>query len=235
MSKLAAFDQLLEQYNAFEYHQNTVLKQRLHDVQSWIKNRIQHSHHDLFNLPENQPMAQYFLNRLYGGPDFDPLALQIERLLKYAHKAENVLPENAIKTGTKSVSLAILAIRLDEQVARYLLLKYPSNTMLNDEIMRLTFLELNQAQERLKQLELLDDLGLALDKYMRSFMMYTAFKMCKGIAHKYQFDLMYEFIQDGFTAMKPLKSAVGFIQQFTDKERQIIEKVHQGHPFPFRD
>ena len=33
-------------------------------------------------------MSEYFLNRLYGGPEFDALAAQIERLLKYAHKAE---------------------------------------------------------------------------------------------------------------------------------------------------
>ena len=38
---------------------------------------------------------------------FEALAKQIERLLKYAHKAEKLIPENAIKTGTKSVSLAV--------------------------------------------------------------------------------------------------------------------------------
>ena len=65
-------------------------------------------------------MATYFLNRLYGGPEFDDLAKQIERLLKYAHKAEKLLPENAIRTGLKSVSLAVLAMQLDEQVAAQL-------------------------------------------------------------------------------------------------------------------
>ncbi|MGV7411889.1 FFLEELY motif protein, partial [Mycobacterium kansasii] len=80
--------------------------------------------------------AQYFLNRLYGGPDFDAMAQQIELLLKYAHKAESLLPDNAIKTGTKSVSLAVLATRLDEQVAVQLLQDYPADTVLTDEIMR---------------------------------------------------------------------------------------------------
>ncbi len=42
---------------------------------------------------------------------------QIARLMKYAHKAEKVIPENAIKTGTSGVELAILAVQLDEQVA----------------------------------------------------------------------------------------------------------------------
>jgi len=34
--------------------------------------------------------------------------------------------------------------------------------------------------------------------------------------------------------MKPLKSAETFIKTFTEKERQIIENVHSGHPNPFR-
>ncbi len=37
------------------------------------------------------------------------------------HKAEKLIPENAIKTGTSGVELAILAVPLDEQVAMQLL------------------------------------------------------------------------------------------------------------------
>lgn len=234
MSKLAPFDNLLQQYNAFEYHHDPVLLKRLNDAQHWLKERIKHTHQAHFDQPKNQLMAQYFLNRLYGGPDFDPLALQIERLLKYAHKAEKLLPDNAIKTGTKSVSLAVLAMQLDEQIAIQLLKDYPADAPITDEMMRQTLVKLDQKEQRLIQLQLLDDLGEALDKYMRSLMMYAAFKMCKGAAHKYQFDLMYEFIQEGFVAMKPLRSAEQFIKTFSAVERDIIEKVHSDHPDPFR-
>ncbi|WP_433847376.1 FFLEELY motif protein [Acinetobacter proteolyticus] len=234
MSKLAAFDDLLLQYKAFNYHDDAVLEQRLHDVQTWMKERIAQTHQDFFARPENQLMAQYFLKRLYGGPDFDALAQQIERLLKFAHKVENFVPENGIKTGTKSVSLAVLATQLDEQVAKQLLADYPADTPLTDEIMRQTLVKLDQGDARYEQLRLLDELGLTLDKYMRSTMMYATFKMCKGLAHKYQFDGMYEFIQEGFAAMKPMKSAATFIQTFTEKEREIIDRVHAGHPSPFR-
>ncbi|MDR0236413.1 hypothetical protein [Acinetobacter sp.] len=234
MSKLAALDQLLEQYQQFSYHTDPVLKQRLHEAQDWLKGRIQNTHHDLFNQKENQLMAKYFINRLYGGPEFDDLAIQIERLLKYAHKAEKIIPENAIKTGMKSVGLAVLAMQLDEQVAAQLLKDYPVNQVIDDEMMRLTLLKLDQEQARQHQLSLLDDLGSALDKYMRSFIMHTAFKMCKGTAAKYKFELMYDFIGEGFVAMKPMKSAAKFIHDFTVKEREIVEKVHRGYPNPFQ-
>lgn len=234
MSKLAALDQLLEEYKQFNYHQDPVLKKRLHEAQDWLKTRILDTHTELFNRKENKLMADYFINRLYGGPDFDPLAIQIERLLKYAHKAEKIIPENAIKTGLKSIGLAVLAMQLDEQVAAQLLKDYPANQDINDEMMRQTLIKLDQAEQRQQQLNLLDDLGTALDKYMRSFIMHTAFKMCKGTAHKYDFQLMYEFIGEGFVAMKPMKSAADFIHTFTTKEREIVNNVHSGQANPFR-
>ena len=234
MSKLAALDQLLEQYKQLNYHQDPALKQRLNDAQNWLKQRILHTHAELFAEDKNKLMAQYFINRLYGGPEFDDLALQIERLLKYAHKAEKIIPENAIKTGLKSVGLAVLAMQLDEQVAQYLLQHYPKDQPITDEMMRETLVALDQEQARHEQLNLLDELGLSLDKYMRSFIMHTAFKMCKGAASKYNFELMYDFIGEGFVAMKPMKSAATFIRSFTEKERIIVNNVHTGKENPFQ-
>lgn len=233
MSKLAALDDLLELYYQLNYHQNPEIFRRLQDVQAWQKQRMQATHSKQFTEKQNVLMSEYFLNRLYGGPDFDALAEQIARLMKYAHKAEKLIPENAVKTGTSGVSLAILAVQLDEQVAMQLLEDYHPHEALNDEMMRLTYLKIDQGQSRLRQLDLLDQLGYSLDKYMRSFMVQTAFKMCKGAANKYNFDIMYEFMQDGFLAMKPLKSAEKFVKDFTAVERQIIHKVHAGDPHPF--
>jgi hypothetical protein len=234
MSKLYELDQLLEQYKQLEYHRDPVLKQRLHDAQAWLKQRMLDTHQELFNEPKNQLMAKYFIQRLYGGPEFDDLALQIERLLKYAHKAEKIIPENAIKTGLKSVGLAVYAMELDEHVAKQLLKDYPSDQAIDDEMMRLTLIKLNQQDLRYKQLSMLDELGHSLDKYMRSFIMHTAFKMCKGAANKYRFELMYDFIGEGFVAMKPMKSAATFIESFTKIERVIVDNVHSGKTNPFR-
>lgn len=234
MSKLAVLDDLLERYYQLHYHQQPELLHRLQDVQAWQKSRMQRTHAKQFAEKQNVLMSEYFLNRLYGGPDFDALADQIARLTKYAHKAEKLIPDNAIKTGTSGVELAILAVQLDEEVAMQLLQDFHPYEALTDDMMRDTYLKLDQDQSRLKQLALLDQLGVSLDKYMRSFMVQAAFKMCKGAANKYNFNVMYDFMQDGFLAMKPLKSAEKFVLDFTKIERQIIEKVHSGDPRPFQ-
>ncbi len=234
MSKLAVLDDLLERYYQLHYHQQPDLLRRLQDVQAWQKMRMQRTHAKQFAEKQNILMSEYFLNRLYGGPDFDALADQIARLTKYAHKAEKLIPDNAIKTGTSGVELAILAVQLDEEVAMQLLQDFHPYEALTDDMMRDTYLKLDQGEARLKQLALLDQLGVSLDKYMRSFMVQAAFKMCKGAANKYSFNVMYDFMQDGYLAMKPLKSAEKFVLDFTKVERQIIEKVHSGDPQPFQ-
>ena len=87
MSKLAALDDLLELYYQLNYHQNPDIFRRLQDVQAWQKQRMQATHSKPFAEKHNVLMSEYFLNRLYGGPDFDALAEQIARLMKYAHKS----------------------------------------------------------------------------------------------------------------------------------------------------
>lgn len=233
MSKLAILDTLLMQYKQLRYHQDPILAQRLKDVQDWQKQRMYTTHAAHFSAKNHQLMAEYFMQRLYGGQDFDALAAQIERLIQYAHKAEKVLPESAIHTGTTAIQLAILAVQLDENIAQQLLIDYPSELPLNNDMMRLCYLKLQQADARLEQLQQLDQLGIFLDKYLRSFVVQTAFKMCKGAAYKYQFNVMYDFMHAGFSALKPLKSAERFVRDFSDIERQIVHKVHAGHLHPF--
>lgn len=234
MSKLAVLDELLERYYRLKYHKNSTLFQRLQDVQAWKKKRMEYTHAEQFLDKKNILMADFFMNRLYGGPDFDALAEQISRLTKYAHKAENFIPDNAIKTGALGVSLAIFAVELDEQVAEQLLADYHPHEAITDEMMRQTYLKLQQGDNRQKQLNMLDELGVYLDKYMRSFMIQAAFKMCKNVAIKHNFEVMYDFMQEGFLAIKPLKSAEKFVNEFTALERQIIDKVHSGDTNPFR-
>lgn len=233
MSKFEFLQQQLDQYDALEHHHNPALSQRLRDVQAWQKLRMQNSHADFFAIPQHQLMTQYFMDRLYGAADFSELSFHIRRLVKNAKVVEKIIPANALKTGDAGVELARLSIELDEQVAKLLLDKYPSDHPLDDEIMRQAYLELDQADARMHQMDLLTILGEKLDLYVRSRMVKTAFRMSKSLAHRYKVDPIYNFIDQGFKAMEPLDSAEKFVAVFTNKEREIIQAVHDGHLQPF--
>ena len=233
MSKFDALQQQLEVFHDLEFHQDPRLLKRLNDVQAWQKQRMVNTHGEFFAVPEHHLMSQYFLNRLYGGPDFDVLAQQIARLIKHAGIVEKIMPDSAIRTGFAGVELAVLAVSLDQDLAIDLLNTYAPDMPLTDEIMRLAYLKLDQQAPRLHQMALLDELGASLDKYIRSRVVRTAFKMSKGLANKYKVAPIYAFIEEGFDAMKPLDSAQEFVKTFTTEEREIIASVHAGNPYPF--
>lgn len=233
---MSAFDPiktLLARYHALKHHQDQDLAARLSAVQAWQKQRMQATHADLFAQPRNILMADYFLNRLYGGPDFGVLAAQFERVLKVTAKIEKIAPTSAVRTGTAGIELAVMAIELDEQLAHMIRDVLMHQGELDDAVMLKAYHLADQHTARLHQMDLLDQLGQALDKYMRSFMVQSAFKMAKNTAYKHQFAPVYDFTAEGFAAMKPLASAADFVGVFTAAERDIVNRVHAHHPDPF--
>ncbi|MEC7121015.1 MAG: hypothetical protein VXW65_14100 [Pseudomonadota bacterium] len=234
MSAFDSLKSLLTRYRALEHHHNTLLAEQLNAVQVWQKNRMQTTHHDLFTQPNHLLMAEYFLNRLYGGAEFNILAGQFERVLEKTKKLEKIVPDSAISTGTLGIELAVLAIELDEQLATLLLGQQQHIVEPDDARMLAAYQQANQAEQRIHQMALLNELGQGLDKYVRSFMIQTAFKMAKNTAYKHDFAPVYDFTAEGFAAMKPLTSAADFIAGFTAQECEIIDRVHTNHPDPFK-
>jgi hypothetical protein len=233
---MSAFDPiktLLARYHALQHHQDPALAARLLEVQAWQKQRMQHTHRVLFAQPQNHLIATYFLNRLYGGPDFAILAEQFERVMTKTSKIENFAPASAVRTGTLGIELAVMAIELDEALALLLNNTLQYTGPLHDAVMIEAYELADQQQARIHQMDLLDELGHSLDKYVRSIMIQSAFKMAKGTAYKHHFAPVYDFTAEGFAAMKPLKSAGDFIAVFTQAERDTVQRVHTQEPDPF--
>ncbi len=227
--------EMLNHYRTLDFHQNPQLAARLTTLQNWQKKRMQHTHAALFAVPEHHLMTQYFLTRLYGGEDFEILAGQFDRVINKAKKFERLVPASTIVTGCEAIELAVLAIELDQQLAGLMTsdFKYNQFGEIDDDFVIDLYHQANQTEARIHQLSLLDKLGFSLDKYVRSFIVQSAFKISKGAAERHHFDPLYNFLGEGFAAMKPLKSAEVFIGVFTKHEREIIERIQVGTPNPF--
>jgi hypothetical protein len=227
--------EMLKHYRTLKFHQDSILASRLTALQNWQKKRMQHTHAALFAVPEHQLMTQYFLTRLYGGADFDILAGQFERVINAAKKFERLVPSSTIQTGCEAIELAVLAIELDQQLAECMTSDFKYNQLgeIDDDFVLDLYRQTNQTESRYRQLDLLDNLGSNLDKYVRSFIVQSAFKISKGAAERHHFDPLYYFLGEGFAAMKPLKSAGVFVGVYTLHERQIIERIQSGTPNPF--
>lgn len=236
MSSFAPMIKVLARYHALEFHHNPQLAARLSAIQNWQKKRMQYMYADLFAVPAHHLMTRYFLDQLYGGPNFDVLAEQCQRVLNAAKVFEGLFPDSAVNTALKATELAVLAIELDHQLAQLMehdLLDDRQDPAINDQQMIQLYRLADQANARLLQNDLLDELGVNLDKYVRSKLIYGIFKLSKGMTQRYQLNVLYTFMDEGFAAMKPLQSAKVFISEFTQGERDLIDEIYAGHPNPF--
>lgn len=235
MSSLDQLAGLLNRYDALPRHHDPVLAQQVEQITQWQTSRLARTHARLFAEPQNRLMGDYFLHRLYGSTaDFAILAEQFRRLLPLATRLESFVPNTALRTGTLGIALSVNNMELDDQLAPVIFGTLGHQGALTDEVMRQAYLLADQQPARLQLLTLLDELGQGLDKYVRSFLVQGAFRLARNTAYRHGFAPVYDFTGEGFAAMKPLKSASGFISQFTRVERDIIERVHRGDSQPFQ-
>ena len=234
MSALANLQQHLNRFWALPHHEDAALNKKLHEVQSWQQARIKRTHSALFEQPKNQLMTDYFLTQLYGGDEFKVLAEQLGRILPKAKKLERLAKESSLEAGSMGIQASILAIELDLHLAQWLL---EQELTVNEENMLLAYRTVDEADERRVQIHNLKDVCYRTDKDLNSFMLKKAFAMAKGAAYRYNFQPLYDFIDSGFKAMKPLKSVSSFIEPFCARELEVIDEVHamdnDGKPAAF--
>jgi hypothetical protein len=223
MSALADLQQHLVRFWALPHHQDAELNTKLNDVQKWQQSRLKRTHSDLFEQPKNQLMADYFLTQLYGGDEFKLLAQQLERILPKAKKLERLAKESALEAGSMGIQAAILAIELDLHLAQWL---SAQDLPVNEDNMLAAYLAVDEADERRVQIANLKEVCYRTDKHLNSFMLKKAFALAKSTAYRYNFQPLYDFIDTGFKAMKPLKSVSSFIEPFCERELMIIDQVH---------
>jgi len=223
MSALSDLQHHLTRYWALRCHHDAELNTKLNEVQSWQRARIQRTHSALFEQPKNQPMAKYFLTQLYGGDEFKQLAEQLARILPKAKKLERLAKESALETGSMAIQASILAIELDLHLAEWLVAQ---DLPINEENMLAAYRTVDEAGARRTQINNLKDVCYRTDKYLNSFMLKKAFALAKGTAYRHNYQPLYDFIDAGFIAMKPLKSVSGFIDPFCERELMIIDQVH---------
>jgi hypothetical protein len=225
MSALSDLQQHLAHYWQLPHHDDEALNQKLTEVQAWQRARIKRTHSELFNKPKNKLMADYFLTQLYDGAEFKALAKQLQRIVPKAQKVERFAPATALETGSMAISASTLAIELDLHLAEWLM---EHSLPVNEDTILKAYRAVDEGDARKAQLENVKEVCYRADKYINSFMIRKAFGMTKRTAYRYNFNSLYDFINSGFAAMRPLDSVKGFIDPFCARELKIIDKVHNS-------
>jgi len=217
-------------YNQRQHDPNEVeFKRHFEQLQKWQAQRLQNTHQRLLEGKTTRHATEFFLTDVYGGIDLTDLARDIERVL---FKALRVLPEKVMETSANAMELNALTAELDERMTDRLFYDYKIETI-SEQAYCEAFREVCDKSVREQQAQMVKQLGRGLDKYVRSHMVYGAFKLARKPAERSGLIALVGFLDRAFQVLRPMDSAERLIQAIVDVELELVQRVYSGHPAPF--
>lgn len=221
----------LEHFFALRQHgDDELFIRRLRVLQDWQAERLQQTHDYLLSHPKAEAGVRFLLEDVYGGRDLRPVALEIRRALP---KAMKLLPDKVMATSASALEAAIVTQSLDEGLVD--ILGSDLDATLSTERYAGAYRAQSETRldDRHRQLELVGELGHRVDRYVRSRMIQTTFRVVRRPAHAAGFSSLYDFLDRAFTAMKTLDSVGEMLATIAADEKRILDRILAGEADPF--
>lgn len=200
-------------------------KKRWLALKQWQIKRLRATYADLLATERYRSAAEFFLEELYGAQDVDQRDAEAQ---KVAPKLASLLPARAVNALLLAVQLEEMAERFDVEMARTIELP------ITDKNYAETYRATGTQAERVRQIELAERIGNALEKLAKVPMLSTMLHMMKAPAAMWGLSHLHRFLQRGFDAFVGMKGAREFLQTTNRRELAINERLFAGDPDPFR-
>jgi len=200
-------------------------KKRWMALKQWQIQRLRSTYDDLLATPRYKEAAEFFLEELYGAKDVDQRDTEAQ---KVAPKLATLLPARAINALLLAVQLEEIAERFDIEMSRDI--ELPITAENYAEAYRATGTE----AERVRQIELADRIGKALEKLAKVPMLSTMLHMMKAPAAMWGLSHLHRFLQRGFDAFVGMRGATEFLEKTNRRELAINKRLFASDPDPFR-
>jgi hypothetical protein len=198
---------------------------RLAEVKAWQARRLALTYADLVARPRYAAATRFFLEDLYGPKDF---SARDQELLRIVPVMERVLPASAVETASLAIELEALSEGLDHALARAL----PAEP-LEEAGYAEAYRRSAPREERLRQIELIGEVGLRLDALVRKPLIAGTLRLMRKPAHLAGLGDLQDFLEAGFAAFRTLGGADEFLAVFRARETQILTRLFSGASRPF--
>ncbi len=200
-------------------------KKRWVALKQWQIERLRSTYADLLASKRYKRAAEFFLEELYGAKDVDRRDTEAQ---KVAPKLSTLLPARAIDTLLLAVQLEEIAEQFDIEMAR--VIELPITAQSYAQAYRATGSE----TERVRQIELANRIGKALEKLAKVPMLSTMLYMMKAPAAVWGLSHLQRFLQRGFDAFVGMRGAREFLETTNRRELAINERLFASDADPFR-
>lgn len=208
---------------------NPILAGALERLADWQARRLRMTYADLGADPRYAGAIQFFQNDLYGSADYSRRDADLARVVPVMVK---MLPEAVIATATTAVELNALSQELD----RVLLSRLPraDGTFTVAEYCK-AYRRAGNIPLRRRQIQLIGEIGAALDHAVRKPFLGAALGMMRQPARLAGLATLQDFLERGFSAFRSMKGAREFLAIVDERETHIHEAIVGGSSDPFPD
>jgi hypothetical protein len=208
---------------------NPILDGAMERLADWQSRRLMQTYADLAAQPRYRQAIAFFRSDLYGGEEMARRDADLERVVPIMSAT---LPEGVIGTVALAMELNVLSQELD----RLLLGRLPraDGPFSVAEYCKAYRRAANLAARR-RQIELIGQIGRALDGYVKKPMVRAALAMMRRPARLAGYATLHDFLDRGFRAFGRMRGADEFLATIHVRETAILEAIADGAYDPFPD
>jgi len=206
-------------------HADDALCSRWLAVKRWQSERLAGTYADLLATDRYREACEFFLEELYGARDFEQRDEEVQRVVP---KLARMLPARAIETLLLAVELDELSEDLDAGIARLI------QTPVTPQRYANAYPQVGTKAQRERQIELVEEIGRALDRLARIPMLAPMLGMMKGPAEAWGYGHLHHFLYRGFHAFAGMGGARDFLATIKRRELAINARLFAREVDPFR-
>jgi hypothetical protein len=201
---------------------------QLEIVQSWQRQRLARSYHDLISQDRYRAAGEFFLDELYGGLNFRQRDQQMERVLPVMVR---MLRDDMLRVLAEAFELQAMSLRFDTDMTKEL--KKSGWDELNTARYGEIYRAVGRAEERKRQIDLIGRLGMELNELVHHRLVLLLIRTVRGPARAAGFGLLQTFLERGLTAFRIMGDGSEFIETIWQKETEVMQRLLAGDENPF--
>lgn len=218
----AALDRLLFRKQALEARASAqpALRDRLRELREWQGARLMRTYADFARDPCHAHAVAFFLSDLYAPRDFDRRDSNFVGALSRLKRA---LPRSVLELLERAMELDVLTSELDRAVAEQL-----APGAITSCTYAAAYRAAGQQPLRQRQIELVIEIGEALDRAVRIPALGVALRIAHLPAHALGFGALQDFLERGFAAFKAMGGAERLLGAIRERETRLSESIFRG-------
>lgn len=191
-------------------------------LRAWQAARLARTHADLLANSRMDLAAKFFLRDLYGAEDLGRIDANVRRIVPTMNL---MMPASSLEVVARAVELEALSEDLDVAMAKVIGAR---SNRLSAAAYGAAYRKVGRRADRERQIDLIEDLGEALDHLVRRPFVGTALLVGRAPAKLIGLGEVHDFLLRGYNAFTKMGDAREFLGLIIGRERKLVDALFAG-------